>query len=359
MPRKLSRPVDPARMTLRRLAELAGTTPATVSRALSGKPGISEKFRAKITALADERGYIPNQLARDMVSGSSTFVGFLASDLNNPFYVSVFRSLENLCRSCGLTLLIADSERDVALERQHLAQFSRMNVRGIILFPVVDWNADLHTDHWDSLVARRFPVVALGHLQMPGISTIISEEWQASAAIVGHLKKLGHRRFLVASGSSGANVPAKMRVGAILASVPEGDAALIDSDLPGWEQTVVERLTAAGDRPTAVIGISDHLALKLYRPLLRAGLRIPEDVSLVGFGSNVWAPDIYPSLSLSEPDSAEHARIAFSVLVEKIEDPATPDRHIVIPQTLRSRDSMAPPMKRRQVAGYSGRKVTE
>lgn len=343
MRRKGLRNSNPEKVTLRHIAELAGTTMATVSRALGGKPGISPAFRQSIVELAKQHGYIPNQLARNMVSGSSTFVGFLASDLNNPFYVAVFRILESMCRKEGLSLLIADSERDAALECQHITQFLRMNVRGIVFFPVSDWDSTASTEHLEIVRKRRLPAVALGNVHEPGISTVVTEEWRAATALVSELKRLGHRRFLLVCGAREGNVPARMRRSAITSIVPETMIEVIDSGEPGWETQVLHRVSGVGERPTAVIAVSDHLALHIYRPLLQAGIRVPEDVSVAAFGSNVWAPHIFPSLSLSEPNAEEQAKVAFTILTEKMSRPDTPDQHIVVPQTFHLRDSVAPP----------------
>jgi LacI family transcriptional regulator len=337
------------RVTLRKLAEMAATTPATVSRALSGKKGISAEFREKIQLLAQEHGYIPNQLARNMVSGSSTFVGFLAADLNNPFYISVFRILESLCRGADFSLLIADSERDSDLERLHITQFLRMNVRGIALFPVSDWNSESPIDHLKLLTNSGLPSVAFGQIKMRGISTVVTEEWLASANVVAQLRELGHRRFLFVTGNRELNVPALQRRRSIL-SAADGSIDIVDAEAAGWQDEVVRYATRTDRRPTAIIAVSDVLALQLYSPLMRAGLRVPEDVSLCAYGCNVWAQHIYPSLSLSEPDAEKQARLAFAILAEKIANPDVPDQHIMVPQVLRLRDSVSAPLRAYPVA---------
>ncbi len=337
---------NPEKVTLRQIAKLVNTTPATVSRALSGKPGISEEFRQRIVRLADERGYIPNQLARNMVSGSSTFIGFVASDLNNPFYVAVFRVLENLCRAEDFSLLIADSERDPVLEQRHITQFLRMNVCGVALFPVADWDSGTPTEHLSMITNRKLPALALGHLHTPGISTVVTEEWSAATSVVAELKRLGHRRFLFVCGDRESNIQARMRRSAILSATADGLVESIDSVGTGWELEVVEKVSRSSDPPTAIIAASDHLALQLYRPLKQAGILVPEDISLAAFGSNVWAPHVSPSLSLSEPNAEDQARLAFKTLMERIRNPETPDQHIVVPQTFHRRESIGPASKR-------------
>lgn len=333
------------RVTLRQLAEMANTTPASVSRALTGRPGISAIFREKIRKLADDHGYVPNQQARNMVSGSTTFIGFMASDITNPFYVMVFKILEDLCRQDGLSLLIADSKRSEELEWQNIRECQRLNTRGLVIFPVSDLDSNAKTDHLERLVRQGVPIVALGHLQMPGVSTVVNEEWIASTNVVKNLRELGHQRFLLVHRGGSVTVAAGMRISAIRSVIEDSSLEMIDSDDDQWQDSVFSAIKRCDERPTAIIAINDNIALQLYRPLLQKGIRIPEDVSLAAFGSTIWAPHIYPSLTLSEADATVQAKTAYRILKERVDDPNTADEHILIPQTFIVRESIGPPME--------------
>ncbi len=330
------------RMTLRQLAAMADTTPASISRALTGRPGISAGLRKKIRKLADEHGYVPNQQARNMVSGSTTFIGFMASDITNPFYVMVFKILEGLCRQDGLSLLIADSKRSEERELQNTRECQRLNTRGLVIFPVSDLDSNTQNGHLELLVKQGIPIVALGYLKMSGVSTVVTEEWIASTNIVKSLREVGHRRFLLVHPGASVSVAAGMRISAIRSVITEDLLEMIDSDETGWQDSAVSAITRNNDRPTAIIAINDNIALQLYRPLLQRGIRIPEDVSLAAFGSTIWAPHVYPSLTLSEADATVQAETAYRILKQRIADPETPDEHILIPQTFIARESIGP-----------------
>jgi DNA-binding LacI/PurR family transcriptional regulator len=339
-------PRSDKRITIRELAEMAGTTYATVSRALSGKPGVSDRFREEIVQLAKKHHYVPNQLARTLQKGGSPFLGFLAADLTNFTYIGIFRQLEALCREKGFALLIADSEQRPELEREHLEYFLRMNVRGAFVFPVSDWQSNFSNEHFDTLLSNRIPIVAMGHISRPGISTVISEEKLNARKLIAELHALGHKRFLIVAQEDHGNIPATIR----LKSMTEAISALDGGHLTevvqtgaslDWKGAVVRAIQRRNKRPTAIVTINENAALALYQPLAVAGIRIPEDVSLATCGSCNWIEEVAFPLTSSHINIESVATAAQSLLFEKMNNPDAPDEHLIIAQSILLKESVA------------------
>ncbi len=335
------------RMTIQKLARMANTTSATVSRALSGKRGVSELTK-KIVGLAKKHGYVPNQLARNLQKGGSQFLGFLAADLTNFTYVSIFRKLESLCRKRRFSLIIADSEQSPELEREHVDYFLRLNVRGVFVFPVSDWKSNVSNDHLDIFLRNGIPAVALGRISRPGISTVVSEEKISSKGLIAELQKLGHTNFLLLAYAVSGNIPAKIRIESMkeaVAEIPGGVLTDVIKSLPSsdWKKLVVQAVQRRRNRPTAIVTITEHEALALYKPFAEAGVRIPEDISIAAFGSSSWISTWIEDFSLTACHVNEDAVVdaAMSLLFEKMENPSAPDKHLAIPQQIYLRNSVA------------------
>lgn len=339
------------RITIRELAAMVNTTPATVSRALSGKYGLSDALREKITGLAKKHGYVPNQMARNLQQGGSQFIGFLAADLTNSTYISIFRELESQCRKKGFSLVIADSERLPELEQEHVEYFLRLTVRGMFVFPVADWKSQTSTEHLDTFSRNGIATVVLGRVFRPGISTVFSDETNVSKRLVERFQKLGHKRFLIIPYEFGeSNVPARIRfetMSEAILAIPGG--VLTDIIKPkshsDWKQQVVQAVLRQDNRPTAVLAVYAYDALALYGPFAEAGIRIPQDVSLGAFGGTTlyerWIEDISPPLTACHVNEKAVADAAMALLFEKIDHPANPDKHQMIPQLICIRGSLA------------------
>ena len=339
-------PLSDKRITIRELATMAGTTYATVSRALSGKPGVSNRFREKIVQLAKKHHYVPNQFARTLQKGGSPFLGFLAADLTNFTYIGIFRQLEALCRERGFALLLADSEQSPELEREHVEYFLRMNVRGAFVFPVSDWRSNVSNKHFDTLLSNRIPIVAMGHISQPGISTVVSEEKLNARKLIAELHALGHKRFLLVAQETPGNVPATIRLKSITQAISALDGGhlteVVRTGTPlDWKGAVVRAMQKGNKRPTAIVTINENAALALYRPLAVAGIRIPEDVSLATCGSCNWIEEVAFPLTSAHIYIESLAKAAQSLLFEKMNDLNAPDKHLTIAQSILLKESVA------------------
>jgi DNA-binding LacI/PurR family transcriptional regulator len=221
-----------------------------------------------------------------------------------------------------------------------------MNVRGAFVFPVSDWRSNVSNKHFDTLLSNRIPIVAMGHISQPGISTVVSEEKLNARKLIEELHALGHKRFLIVVQEAPGNVPATIR----LKSMTEAISALDGGHLTevirtgtslDWKGAVVRAIQKGNERPTAIVTINENAALALYRPLAVAGIRIPEDVSLATCGSSNWIEEVAFPLTSAHINIESLATAAQSLLFEKMNDLNAPDKHLTIAQSILLKESVA------------------
>ncbi len=342
-------------VSIREFAKLANTSVATVSRALNGKPGVSEVRRRSIIALAEKLGYQPNQFARNLQARCSMTLGFVSANLDNRVHRALLRPLEGAARDRGYQMLIADSRQDPDRERENIEALLRYRVDGFVLFPVCDVERGAGLGFVRELGLRRAPFVVAGRTPGVPVDSVANDEEDAARQLVQHLVELGHRRFGIIAGAKDNRICSARLAGATEALEQAGvDTRGGDAASPALRTLRVE--TRPGDGlgesvvgwfrdgspPTALICLANHMAARLPRPLKRAGLVIPADVSLATFDDSDWCWFAEPSITATTPRQRRMASLLLDTLLARIAAPdAAPVAH-ALRQRLIVRESTAP-----------------
>lgn len=334
-------------VTIKDIAALANTSTATVSRALSNKPGVTEAKRKRIQTLAGKLGFSPNRIAQNLALQKSHVLGLVAADLHNPFYIDFFRRIQNHVEDIGYQVLIADSEQSLEKEKHNINLMRQHRAEGLIIFPVHDWRIHTDVSHFLELRVRQFPFVIVGKLNEASFDSVTNEEVKTAQLVAQHLLDLGHRRIGFI-GADAENRPVCERLEGVRKALAAANLELEDKHIvrhyPGWPEDMI-RMLKRKDRPTALVMINDVLALMAQRPLAEAKIRVPHDLSMAAFGNNLWAAHLVPSLTTTAENNEEVARVAMELLFKRIEEPGrAPLTHLVNPEFLR-RESTAPPPK--------------
>src|SRR6185437_8070769 len=180
-----------AAVRLRDIAEQAGVSVNTVSRALTDKPDINPATRARVRALAERLGYTPNMLARSLLRGSTRTIGLVVTDCTDPFYAGLIRAVENTLSRESFGLLLATSNENVDKERQALAMLRERRVDGLLFTPV-----DVGAEHVRHLLGAELPIVLLGRRPVGYEGPFVGTDNIAGARLlVRHLLDLGHTRI--------------------------------------------------------------------------------------------------------------------------------------------------------------------
>lgn len=341
------------RATLRDIAEALGLSVNTVSRALAGKSDVSQRTRMLIEAEAERIGYVPNTRARSLVLGSVMTIGLAITNPSNPFYAQLISSIELASRAAGYSLLLGISEESPSVESATVDTFLRSGVDGVITVPVQSgedpWarirragipgvlvNRDLPGSGWDLVGTdneRGAHAATMAALRQGARSVVLMEEDLPITTIEQRIA--GFRRALT---EAGRPVPDDAVV-----TVPTRRHA--DAALP-WqadEGYLLARELLAERTIDAVVVGNDYFGLGLYRAIAERGLRIPDDIAVVGFGDYPFAGYLQPALTTVRLPAAEVGRAAVDLLLGRLRDEnsAPPARRLVAPELV-ERDSARP-----------------
>lgn len=328
-------------VTLADIARAAGTSASTASRALSGRGYVSAAARARLLAAADRLGYVQNASARTLKQRTSRVVGVVVSDLGNQFYARLAAGIEQTLREADFQMVLLGDNSESAEEMAGARTFLAMRAPGVIMTPVGSEATELLVGHGIAVVEvdRRLATV-------PCDAVVIDNERGARDA-TAHLLALGHERvgLLVADTDWTSDVG---RLKGYLDAHDEAGVAIDDRlvvrvpfHAPDAEQRIEALLD--GGAPTAIFAANNLLAEQAWHVLRRRGLRLPDDVSLVGFDDVLWMEMVDPALTVVQQPTVELGVCAARLLLRRVEDPECPPAVECLEPTLIIRGSTAAP----------------
>jgi LacI family transcriptional regulator len=331
-------PVRPA--TLADIAREAGTSASTASRAISGRGYVSPAARQRLLEVADRLGYVPNASARTLKQRTSRVIGVVVSDLGNQFYGRMAAAIEETLREADYQMVLIGDNSESSEELAGARTFLAMRAPGVILTPVGDEASGLLARHGVSVVEvdRRLSSV-------PCDAVVIDNERGARDA-TAHLLALGHRRVgLLVADTNWTSDAGRLRGycdAHAQADVPVDEQLIvrIGFHAPDAELKIGRLLDEAV--PTAIFAANNLLAEQAWHLLRRRGLRLPEDISLVGFDDVAWMGMVSPGITVVAQPTEELGRRAAQLLLRRLADPARDPRVEQLQPTLVLRGSTGP-----------------
>ncbi len=333
-------PVRP--VTSHDVARVAGVSQPTVSRALRDDPRLSEETRRRVFAAAAELQYVPSQRGRSLATRSAGQVGIVVSDLGNPFYLQVLDGLNHALRETDLRMLVLTPDRDGAVPLERLVDGS---LDGAILTTTM-----LDSTLPEALFQRGFPFVLLNREvdNAPGDVCVVDNHLGGSLA-AEELIKLGHTQVAAMFGPSGTST-GRDRESGFRAGLAQAGIELPDDrwrrspfDFTEGHRAALELLESG---PTALFCANDILALGAFNALHGRGIRIPRDVTLIGFDNVLLAGWETFQLTTVSQDIAGMVTAATDLLLTRVTaQPETqlPPRRVVLTPTLVRRKTHGPP----------------
>jgi LacI family transcriptional regulator len=332
----------PSHVTLADIAREAGTSASTASRALSGRGYVSEEARLRLREAAERLGYVPNASARALKQRTSRVVGVAVSDLGNQFYANLAAGIEQTLREADYQMVLvsdnSDRDQEVACARAFLA----MRAAGVILTPADSAAALLLAQHGLTVVEvdRRLADV-------PCDAVVIDNERGAKEATL-HLLAQGHRRIaLLVADTDWTSDVGRLQgyvAGHEEAGVPADERLILPLGFHAPDAEVRIAALLGAQRPTAIFAANNLLAEHAWQVLRRLRLRMPEDVSLVGFDDVPWMAMVDPAITVVAQPSLEMGRRAAQLLLRRVADPGCPPALEILEPTLIVRGSTAPPL---------------
>jgi DNA-binding LacI/PurR family transcriptional regulator len=331
-----------SRIRLQDVAEHAGVSTKTVSNVVNNYPHVKPDMRARVMQSIAELGYRPNATARRLATGRTGTLALAVSDVSIPYFAELARTVARQATARGYRLLLEQTGDAIEAERSMLLGRESGLIDGLIFQPSRLETAELaeYTLH--------SPVVLLGENAAPeSVDNVMVDNVRAARRVADHLLSLGCRRIgFVGHEAAGISETSRQRMEGLHASLAAaGVTSFPDLEIPtsaigaGETEAAVGAALDAGLRFDGIFCRDDLSALGTLRALRVHGLRVPEDVAVVGWDDVTWAQFIQPTLTTIRPNSERLAHMALDLLEERIAGEDGPGRHLIVEHSLVVRES--------------------
>jgi LacI family transcriptional regulator len=331
---------------IRTVAAQAKVSIATVSRTINGSSAVSDRLQKRVWQAINQLNYFPNTHARTLVSGRSHLLGIIVENITNPFFPELMQSFEAVAVAHGYEILVSSSNSDPVVLTRCVRRMLERKVDGVAVMTFGEEEPVL-----DQLVHHDVPLVlAEFRLDDPKAATIVMDYSTGIHAAVNHLVKLGHTKIAFLSG------PHKLH--SAMTRSNDFHTAMKSVGLVAQKKWVLEcdhtlkggvagfkKLQALAEPPTAIMCSNDLTAIGVLRAAYMGGLRVPDDLSVIGLDDIAFAEYTLPPLTTIRLSRVDLAHAAFEALRQQIEEPANPNlqREFLASTSLVVRGSTAPP----------------
>ncbi|MDD2994187.1 MAG: LacI family DNA-binding transcriptional regulator [Pygmaiobacter sp.] len=285
-------------VNIKTVARLAGVSPSTVSRVLTGKAPVNEDTRAKVMDAVLHTGYSPNALAKGLKAGTSNTIALMMPSIENPIFPLITRGVEDEARRCGYTVVLCNTDEDPIIEQAYV---DKLRTRWIDGFIVASIRAG--TKHIHHLHAEGFPIVLLNRY-LPNDTTmdvVTVDNYEAAKGAVTYLAQTGCKNIAISLGDTTHAFYEKRYAGYCDALQDAGlpyRAELVMKENYGTDiYTQMSSLLQSKTPPDAVFATSDPKAVQVLHAVHDKGLRVPQDVSVIGFDDISIAAMLQPPLT--------------------------------------------------------------
>lgn len=352
-------------VTIKDVAREAGVSVGTASQALRHSPTVREATRRRVLAVAKRLRYQPSALARGLVTRRTHTVGLLISDIANPFFIRAVRAVEDVAQENGYNVILCNTDEDPAKETQYLQVLMEKRVDGIILATTAGSLRMVRDVRW-----RRIPLVLFDR-ELPGVATdIVKVDGLLGGRLATeHLLRLGHRRIAIIHGPVVRSTGAERLKGYLAALRAMGIRPAPELIREGnFKQDsgreLAQRLLDVSPPPTALFCTNNLMTVGALQTLQERGVRIPADLSLVGYDDMEWWTLTHPPLTTVGQPVYDLGREAMRLLLGQIDGGGRrrPQRVVLKPELILRESCAAPRDARgrapRRRAGHPRRERT-
>ena len=333
---------------LKDIAQLIGVSVMTVSKALRDEPDVSAATKARIKALARQMGYVPDSSAQGLRTKTTKFFGLIIPSITNPVYARIVMAIEERAHELGYDVLFAHSLNKPEREELCLRRFLARRVEGLFISPVYRFEAEARI--YQEILTSKIPTVLLGPPAAfcKSFVSVEIEEQLASYVATQHLISLGHKRIAYLTGPPVAPWSHE-RFEGYRRALREAGLGVDDKLVFQSGSTIEDGTNAAlqilneGCQATAVQAVSDLVAIGCANALLSQGLRIPDDISIVGFGNILTSEHFRVPLTTVRQPKFRMGIAAVEMMMSLIRGESVQSKRL--PAELVERKSSAPPPK--------------
>ncbi|WP_416306037.1 LacI family DNA-binding transcriptional regulator [Neptunicella sp. SCSIO 80796] len=326
------------------VAELSGVSPATVSRTLSNPDIVSATTRERVLQAIEQCGYTPNRFGASLRTQKSGSIVVIIPDITNSFNAGIIRSIEDAAAKAGYSVLLGDTQRDADKVKHYAAMVRSGQVDGIILF-----SQHLPFDVEPGTTVEQLPPIvnSCEPLNVDDVCQVMINNVDAAKTAVNHLIELGHRRIGAITGNMDAPSSNDRLTGYKLALEQAGiafDPDLITNGnyLIGSGKIAATKLLELPEPPTAIFCFSDNIAYGAMSALHDHNIKVPEQMSLVGFDDTEYSAYMNPPLTTIHQPLVEIGQNCMDLLLAQLEHKPIARRYIELPVQLLVRGSTGP-----------------
>lgn len=322
-------------VTLRDVGRRAGVSAMTVSRVINGRHGVDADTQRKVEEAIEALDYVPNRVARGLISQKTATLGLIVPDVVNPFFSPVVRGAETTARKAGYRLLLCNSEGDLRLEREYIEDLVSHRVEGLLLAPASDQSR--HSVF--PLLRRGFPLVLVDR-SLPDLDCdlIVSDSRSGARRLVEHLIAIGHRDIAHLTDaddtSTGRERLGGYREALAAAGIPWRDDLVFRTtvDRIGGYRAAQQAL-ALERLPTAIFAVNNMTVVGAMQALRERGLVVPDDMALVCFDDVEHLAVLSPFLTVIDQPAETFGSLGAQLLLERISGKAGPRSRRIVLQT--------------------------
>lgn len=305
--------------TIYDVARQAGVAPITVSRVINNSGYISQETRARVQAVIDALGYVPNRVASSLRSRRTSLLALVITDITNPFFTQLARGVEDAASDAGYTVIFCNTDESQAEEQKYIDILLQNRVDGILLVPGGESAAAV-----EMIQRNDTPVVALDRrLSGVTVDTVRGDSEGGAYDLTRLLTGLGHRRIALLNGPTELSIAQERASGYQRAmqeaGLPAPEALRFSGPLtqPGGYEMACRAL-ALPERPTAFFAANNFITIGAIQAIQAAGLRVPDDVAVVGFDDLPPSMVIFPFLTVAVQPAYEMGRIGTQLLLARL-----------------------------------------
>jgi LacI family transcriptional regulator len=326
------------------VAHAAGVSHATVSRVLSGYEFVKESTHIRVMQAIERLGYVANLQARSLAGGRSQIIGLLVPNLGNSYVGTIARGIDQELERANYDLMLYTSHRHPGKESFYVSAIANGLTEGLLMIaPLVP------TAYLDALREQNFPYVLIDQVDAAeGSSVVESTNWQGAYEATRYLIQLNHTRIAFIKGT--------LAVGSAVDRLRGFRAAMSDCDIPVREELIIggdflplptyestkRLLQSVNPLPTAIFASNDLSAFGAMDAIRECGLRIPDDISIIGFDDIPQASIVYPKLTTVRQPLEQMGQVAVKLLLDRIEYQTLPPQRVTLETQLIIRDSCGP-----------------
>ena len=309
------------KVTIADVAGLAKVSKSTVSQYLNKRYDyMGEDTRLRIEEAIQQLGYQPNIVARSLKQKRTSTIGVIVANILHSFSTQVIRSIEDTCRENEIHVIVCNADDDPVKEENYINMLRAKQVDGMIIFPT-GGNIELY----ESMVKDQYPIVFVDRIvEGLEIDTVLLDNESASRMAVEHLVREGHRNIGIVTPSLERNITPRIeRVSGYKKALTQLSLPIQESFVKSVEieeiRSRLQEMFSLPEKPTAIIAGNDLSLLEILKFVKEKGMKIPEDLSIIGFDEVPFATIFEPSLSTILQPSFQMGRKAAEILLTKIQ----------------------------------------